>query len=117
MVSYLNELMNKTPLDSLSENVKQLIPYLSEYTKGSRELNTFGYKLLRSNEIEKALFVFDLNTKMYPYKNNVYDSLGDAYYTIKNYEESLKNYDKVLELKPNDKSALEMIEKIKKEMI
>ena len=117
MVSYLNQLMNKNPLDNLRKNVKQLIPYLSEFTKGSRELNTFGYKLFRSNNIEKALFVFELNTIIYPYKHNVFDSLGEAYYTIKNYDKSLKNYDKVLVLKPNDKNALVMIEKIKKEMI
>jgi tetratricopeptide (TPR) repeat protein len=53
---------------------------------------------------------------MYPYKYNVFDSLGEAYYLIKSYDKALKNYDKVLQLKPNDKNALEMIEKIKKEI-
>lgn len=113
----LNSLMRVKTLEELKKDEKKLMVSYVEFTKGSRELNTFGYKLLRSKEIEKALFVFQLNTKMYPYKYNVFDSLGEAYYTIKNYEQSLKSYDKVLELKPNDTNALEMIERIKKEMI
>lgn len=116
VVEYLNNLMNEKNLEELSKNENYLKASLVEFSKGSRELNTFGYKLLRSNNTEKALFVFRLNTKMYPYKSNVFDSLAEAYYTIKDYENSLKNYDKVLALKQNDKNALEMIEKIKKEM-
>lgn len=117
VVEYLNKLMLDTPLDELKNESNKLVASFAEFTKGSRELNTYGYKLLRSNNINKALFVFDLNTKMYPYKANVFDSLGEALYTVKEYEKALKNYDKVLKLKPNDKNALEMIEKIKKEMI
>lgn len=117
VAEHLNKLMIDKTLDELKKNEKELIASLVEFTKGSRELNTFGYKLLRSKNISKAFFVFELNTKMYPYKYNVFDSLGEAYYTIKNYNQSLINYDKVLQLKPNDKNALEMIGKIKKEMI
>lgn len=113
----LNSLMNFKSLEDLKKEEKKLIISFAEFTKGSRELNTFGYKLLRSKQIEKALFVFQLNTKMYPYKYNVFDSLGEAYYTNKNYEKSLQSYQKVLKLKPNDENAIEMIEKIKKEMI
>ncbi|WP_299119538.1 tetratricopeptide repeat protein [uncultured Tenacibaculum sp.] len=113
----LNSLMNFKSLEDLKKEEEKLIISFAEFTKGSRELNTFGYKLLRSKQIEKALFVFQLNTKMYPYKYNVFDSLGEAYYTNKNYEKSLQSYQKVLKLKPNDENAIEMIEKIKKEMI
>lgn len=117
VVENLHKLMKLKTLEELKKEEKKLMVSFAEFTKGSRELNTFGYKLLRSKQIDKALFVFQLNTKMYPYKYNVFDSLGEVYYTIKDYEQSLKNYDKVLKLKPNDKTALEMIEKIKKEMI
>ncbi len=116
VVERLNKLMEEKTLEELVKDEQKLIVSFAEFTKGSRELNTFGYKLLRSGNIEKALFVFKLNTKMYPYKYNVFDSLAEAYYTIKDYENSLKNYDKVLVLKSNDKNAIEMIEKIKKEL-
>lgn len=110
--NYLNYLLQEKTLDSLKQDEPVLVPRLAEFVKGSRELNTYGYSLLRSNQIEKALYVFDLNTKIFPYKYNVYDSLGEAFYKSENNIEALKNYYKVLSLKPDDKNAVEMIEKI-----
>jgi thiol-disulfide isomerase/thioredoxin len=115
VINYMSRLLTKKPLDSLKLDETILISRLAEYVKGSRELNTFGYMLLRSNQIEKALYIFGLNTKIFPYKYNVYDSLGEAYFVTKNYTEALKSYYKVLSLKPDNKNAIEMIEKIKLE--
>lgn len=113
VVNYMDHLLNTTSIDSLKYDETNLVPRLAEFVKGSRELNTYAYTLLRSNQTEKALYVFDLNTKIFPYKYNVYDSLGEAYYKIKNYSEALKNYYKVLSIKPDDKNAITMIEEIK----
>ncbi len=113
--NYINYLLNSKTLDSLKLQESVLVSRLAEFVKGSRELNTFGYSLLRSNQTEKALYIFDLNTKIFPYKYNVYDSLGEAYFETKKYTEALKSYYKVLSLKPDDKNALKMIETIKKE--
>lgn len=111
--NYIDFLLNSKSIDSLKLDETILVSRLAEFVKGSRELNTYGYSLLRSNQLEKALYVFDLNTKIFPYKYNVYDSLGEAYLKLENYTEALKNYYKVLSLKPDDKNASEMIEKIK----
>ena len=62
--NYLNYLLNDKGLDSLRLTKNKLILRLAESVKGSRELNAYGYSLLRSNKIEKALFVFELNTKI-----------------------------------------------------
>ncbi|WP_034041899.1 thioredoxin domain-containing protein [Wocania ichthyoenteri] len=111
--NYMYYLLNSKTLDSLKLEESVLVSRLAEFVKGSRELNTFGYSLLRSNQTEKALYVFDLNTKIFPYKYNVYDSLGEAFFEVKNYTEALKNYYKVLSLKPDYKNAISMIEEIK----
>ncbi len=113
--NYMDYLLSSKSIDSLKLDETALVPRLAEFVKGSRELNTYGYSLLRSNELEKALYIFDLNTKIFPYKYNVYDSLGEAYLKLENYTEALKNYYKVLSLKPDDKNAAEVIEKIKKD--
>ena len=115
VVNYMHYLFNTKTLDSLNFEKPNLVSRLAEFVKGSRELNTYGYSLLRSNQTDKALYIFDLNTKIFPYKYNVYDSLGEAFFETKNYTEALKNYYKVLSLKPDDKNAVEMIETIKKE--
>lgn len=116
VVEHLNKLFKDSSLKELDTNKLKLVNSYAEFAKGSRELNTYGYKLLRSDEPEKALFAFQLNALMYPYKPNVYDSLGEAYYTLKDYEKSLENYNKVLKLKPDDKNVLEMINRIKEEI-
>ena len=116
VVSYVHNLLSEHNLDALRDMEQQLISKLAETAKGSRELNTYGYVLLRANDIAKAIYVFELNTKIYPYKYNTYDSLGEAYFEAQNYAEALAQYNKVLELMPNDENAKAMIEKIKGKM-
>lgn len=112
VVNYLDKKMKELSMDSLNIMKKEWTSYLSNYTKGSGELNNYGYALIRAKELKKALYVFDLNSKIYPYKPGVYDSLGEAYLETENYTDALKNYYKVLSLKPDDKNAKEMIAKI-----
>ena len=114
--NYMANLLATKSLDSLQADENNLVPRLAEYVKGSRELNTLGYINLRAKNYDEALYIFDFNTKIFPYKYNVYDSLGEAYFETDNYDEALKNYYKVLSLKPNDKNAMEMIEKIQSEI-
>jgi tetratricopeptide (TPR) repeat protein len=116
VVNYMIGSMATTSIDSLKLMENNLIPRLAERVKGSRELNTFGYSLLRSQQINKAIYIFELNTKIFPYKHNVYDSLGEAYYETKNYSEALKNYYKVLSIRPDDKNAKEMVSEIEETM-
>lgn len=113
IANYMDYLLQNKSLDSLKIDQPNLVSRFSEFVKGSRELNTYGYSLLRSNQIEKALYIFEFNSKIFPYRSNVYDSLGEAQLEAGNSNEALKNYYKVLSLKPEDKNALEMIDKIK----
>ncbi|GAA4959822.1 hypothetical protein [Algibacter aquimarinus] len=113
-VNYMRYLLASKSIEDLKQDEANLVPRLAEFVKGSRELNTYGYSLLRSNQLEKALYIFDLNTKIFPYRHNVFDSLGEANLKLENYNEALKNYYKVLSLKPDDKNAITMVEKIKK---
>lgn len=114
--NYVGALLTLKSIDSLKLEESNLVPRLSEFVRGSRELNTLGYVNLRAKNYEEALYIFDLNTKIFPYKHNVYDSLGEAYFETKNYNAALKNYYKVLSLKPDDDNALDMIKKIKSEI-
>ena len=113
VVSFLDKMLHEKGIDSLRLKETKLVANLADFTQGSKELNTYGYKLLRSNQIEKALYIFSLNTKIYPYKSSVFDSLGEAFFENKNYTEALKNYYKVLAMEPQNKNALTMIDKIK----
>jgi tetratricopeptide (TPR) repeat protein len=53
-----------------------------------------------------------LNVEDYPQSFNVYDSLGEAYMVNKEEELAIKNYQKSLELNPNNTNGAEMLKKL-----
>ncbi|MEE9361808.1 MAG: thioredoxin domain-containing protein [Cellulophaga sp.] len=116
VTTYLEGLVQTKGLDSLHTMEKELLPVIGESVAGSRELNTYGYMKLRANDIDLAVYLFDINTKLFPYNKNTFDSLGEAYLKAENHVESLKNYHKVLAIDPKNTNAKSMIAMIKAEM-
>ncbi|MDY8135093.1 serine hydrolase [Aquimarina sp. 2201CG5-10] len=87
--------------------------HLNEYSfENPNELNRLGYELLRNGNVQNAIRVFQLAISEFPNNANVYDSLGEAFYTNEQYELALINYRKSLKLNPESESAKKMIEKI-----
>ncbi len=78
-------------------------------------LNTLGYHLLQQKKVDEAIKVFELNVQEYPNASNPYDSLGEAYMTAGKKDLAIKNYEKSVELNPNNKSGVEMLKKLKGE--
>ncbi len=110
-VQVLDNLL-KNSKDSLQFMEEQLIRFLPEITKGTKELNTYGFVKLRNKEFDKAEFVFKLNAKIYPNNYVTYSSLGTLYYEQKKYREALQQLYKALSLRPEEKRIKEMITKI-----
>jgi pimeloyl-ACP methyl ester carboxylesterase len=77
------------------------------------EMNVLGYQHLQSGKIKEAIELFKLNVQAYPESANTYDSLGEAYMKNDEKELAIKNYNKSLELDPNNKNAEEILEKLK----
>jgi len=115
VVDYIDKLITSSSLDSLKRMEKVLVPQLARFAKGSRDLNGYGYMKLRAKDYDAAIYVFDLNTKLFPHIMNTYDSLGEAYFEMNNLKEALKNYYKVLSVDPENKGAKDMIAKIEKQ--
>ncbi|WP_033958008.1 serine hydrolase [Psychroserpens jangbogonensis] len=80
----------------------------------SSMLNSIGYELLGHEQNEDAIKVFKLLVSEFPNEGNPYDSLGEAYYINEQYELSLKNYKKALELNPKNDNARNAIDEINK---
>lgn len=76
------------------------------------ELNNLGYEFLHDNKIDSAIKIFSLNVSEFPKSANVYDSRGEAYFNKKDYQNSKKDYQKVLELEPTNPNAKNMLLKI-----
>ena len=76
------------------------------------ELNNLGYEFLNNNKIDDAIKIFSLNVSEFPNSANPYDSLAEAYFNNKEYALSKQNYQKSLELNPENTNAKEMLLKI-----
>lgn len=80
------------------------------------ELNSLGYELLRADKINESIEIFKLVVKEFPKNPNVVDSLGEAYYTNKQYDLAIDSYKKAIELGGTNGNADKMIDKIVKEI-
>jgi Tfp pilus assembly protein PilF len=78
-------------------------------------VNQLGYQYLLQGKIKEAVELFKLNILFYPDSWNVYDSLAEAYMTDGDNELAVKNYEKSLELNPENSNAVEMLKKLKNE--
>lgn len=67
-----------------------------------RQLNAMGYQMLNQKQYDLAIKFFKLNVKNNPSDPNCYDSLGEAYKTIGNKRNAIKNLKKALSLNPPD---------------
>jgi glyoxylase-like metal-dependent hydrolase (beta-lactamase superfamily II) len=77
------------------------------------EFNRLGYRLLNQNRVDEAIAVFKLNVDLYPEAFNTYDSLGEAYMVKGEKELAVKNYQRSLELNPDNANAVQMLERLK----
>jgi CubicO group peptidase (beta-lactamase class C family) len=87
--------------------------YKDDFDFAESELNTLGYYLLRSNHEQDAIKIFKLNTIAYPGSFNVFDSLGEAYLKIGDKKRGLENYNRALELNPDNEDLKRRIADIK----
>lgn len=108
----IKQIKNTDALDSLNANIDTTAPYLLEYVKGSKEINTLGHMYMNNNDTDKAEYLFKLNSKMFPHSTRVYGSLGELYSKKKEYSKALKYFYKTLGIQPDNKYILKKIEEI-----
>jgi len=77
------------------------------------EMNFLGYRYLQEEKTKDAIELFKLNTIVYPDSWNVYDSLGEAYLKDGKIDLAIKNYERSLELDPNNENARNVLKEIK----
>ncbi|MEZ5042481.1 MAG: tetratricopeptide repeat protein [Saprospiraceae bacterium] len=81
------------------------------------EFNKVGYNLLGQNQLEPALFVFELNAKLFPDSANAWDSLGEACWKANQIDKAIIHYKKAIALDPNGsvgENARNMLKEIEK---
>jgi len=76
-------------------------------------INEIGYGLMRMQKAERALEVFELNTRVFPESFNTWDSLGEAHMALGHDDEAIRAFERSLELNPNNTNAQTMISRIR----
>jgi hypothetical protein len=76
-------------------------------------LNAKGYTLMREERYTEAVELFELNAQLYPQSSNVYDSLGEGLMKIGETESAILNYERSLELNPDNTNAVAMLERLR----
>jgi CubicO group peptidase (beta-lactamase class C family) len=107
--------------EALNDIVKAIQSYYrlkanagEEYSfKNPSELNRLGYELLRLGKNNESIAIFELATTEFPNNANLFDSLGEAYYTNKQYDLALKSYNMAIGLGEATGSSKKMTEKIR----
>ena len=77
-------------------------------------INSTGYRLMGQNKFADAIRIFQLNVALYPSSWNVYDSLGEAYMNHGEKELAIQNYEKSLELNPQNEKGAATLQKLKR---
>jgi tetratricopeptide (TPR) repeat protein len=85
----------------------------NDYYATENQLNALGYRLLGMKKVKEAIEIFKLNVEAYPQSANAYDSLGEAYMINGDKELAIKNYQRVVELNPQNNNAVETLKKLR----
>ena len=77
------------------------------------QLNVLGYQLLQRGLLDGAIEIFKLNVEMFPAAFNTYDSLGEAYLAAGKTDPAISNYERSLELNPENNNAVTVLQGLK----
>jgi CubicO group peptidase (beta-lactamase class C family) len=76
-------------------------------------LNSLGYRLMRNDMLSHAITVFELNVAEYPDASDPYDSLGEAYLAAGDTARAIVNYERSVELDPNNTNGAAVLERLR----
>jgi tetratricopeptide (TPR) repeat protein len=107
-------MLRENGFDNASQIYADIKKGIPDFALKENEVNTWGYWLILAyGKIKEAIEIFKLNVDLYPESSNVYDSLGEAYMRNGDKEFAIENYQKSVELNPQNTNAVAMLKKLK----
>jgi len=79
-------------------------------------LNNLGYSVLSGDHLDDAIALFELNVAEYPGSFNPYDSLGEAYMVQGDIERAIVNYERSVELNPENTNGVTQLKELRKKL-
>lgn len=103
--AFLEEQFTRSNMQDIIKDSAALTAKLQSLVKNSAELNSLGCVWMATGQMDKALFVLELNAKLFPAVANVYDSLAEIAIKRQQKEKAKIYYAKLLALDPGNTSA------------
>jgi tetratricopeptide (TPR) repeat protein len=95
-------------------NLKSFIKKVAKINIFKENLNISSSKWIENKDFETAVLVYEFMTELYPEDPELYSNLGRSYSEISKLDDALINYEKCIELSPDNKDVKEKIEAIKR---
>ncbi|MFZ2898959.1 MAG: tetratricopeptide repeat protein [Saprospiraceae bacterium] len=100
-MTYLRDLFMAGNLEAVETEAARMVKDpLYRYVKFEDKINQAGYDLLNSGQNDSALYVFGLNTRLFPESANAWDSFAEAHYRSGQREKAVELYNKAISLDP-----------------
>ncbi|HJQ68410.1 MAG TPA: serine hydrolase [Blastocatellia bacterium] len=101
--------------DILARGAAAINEYKQKKGFSQSQVNSLGYWLLGKKRVDEAIEVFKMNVEDYPESSNAYDSLGEAYAARGDKELAIKNYQKSIELNPNNTNGIQKLKQLREQ--
>lgn len=90
-----------------------IVQPVNKYGSAEARINALGYQLMGEGQLDVALEVFALNTRVYPDSANVWDSLAEAQINKGLTADAARNYEKSLALNPQNGNAAAVLRRLR----
>lgn len=107
LLELINEKGRDEALTFFNEVQKDDAYYLDE-----EEMNVLSYKFIQNGKPDIAVDILEMALSAYPEAFNLYDSYGEVLLVLGNKEKAIANYQKSIELNPNNKNAVRILKKL-----
>lgn len=84
----------------------------NRYASAEAAVNSAGYALLNDGQIESAIMLFELNTRVYPASANTWDSLGEALVRANRHPDAIAAFRRALAVDPAFGSSRAWLERL-----
>ena len=83
------------------------------YDFGEWEMNVLAEQLEEEGRARDAIAIYELNAEFYPSSTSIALSLGRLHEAVDEVEAAIRNYERVLELRPGHRTALERLDALR----
>ena len=104
--------VDEVGLDKALTHLKKMRKQPKKYFVLHPELDSYAYKMMLDGRLDEALKIFQGLAELFPDNYIAFDSLGEAFSRKGDKERAIENFEKSLELNPENQNAKDRLEEL-----